>query len=261
MVRKLDGKVALVTGGAQGIGAASAVRLAAEGAAVIVADLFEEGAHAVVAKIVETGGTASYMQLDVTQESAWKQVIAQIKAEYGGLHVLLNNAGIGRPSPIVDFDYETFRQVFSVNLDGMFLGMKHAIPLIEASGGGSIINLSSAASMKPYATMSAYCGSKAGVAHMSKVAALECAQGKKNIRVNSIHPGMVKTPAWDHLGGLEGRDSATPIDLDEMAAQTVPLGFLAVPEDIANAVAFLATDDSRYVTGAELLIDGGAVLL
>ena len=261
MARALDGKVALVTGAAQGIGAAAALRLAAEGAYVVVADILEAGGRVTVAKIIAAGDAASFVSLDVTQESAWAAVIAQVKERHGALHILLNNAGIGRASPLVDMSYETFRQVFSINLDGMFLGMKHAIPLMEAGGGGSIINLSSTASMRPHADMSAYCASKAGIAHLTKVAALECAQAKKNIRVNSLHPGMVITPAWDALAGLNGGDPATAIDLEAMARATVPMGFAAVPEDIANAVFFLASEQSRYMTGSELVVDGGQTLL
>lgn len=261
MTGKLEGKVALVTGAAQGIGAASAQRLAAEGAIVIIADILEAGGRATVDSIAANGGAAAYVSLDVTQESAWAEVIGQVKAQYGALHILLNNAGIGRPSPLVETDYATFRLLFAINLDGMFLGMKHAIPLIEASGGGSIINLSSTASMRPHANMSAYCASKAGVAHLTKVAALECAQGKKNIRVNSLHPGIVATPAWDSLGAVDGGDAGASVDPNAMAAATVPMGFAALPDDLANAVLFLASDDSRYMTGSELVVDGGQSLL
>ena len=258
---KLKNKVALITGAAQGIGAASALRMAAEGARIVVADILEQSARAVVDKITDAGGEAVFVALDVTQEDAWIAAIAEVRANYGALHVLMNNAGIGRASPLVDMDYKMFRQLFSINVDGMFLGMKHAIPLITESGGGSIINLSSIASRKPELNMSAYCATKAAIAHLTKVAALECAQAKRNIRVNSMHPGMIVTPAWDALGNLNGGDPSTRIDLDAMAKDVVPLGFAGIPEDIANAVLFLASEDSRYMTGSEMIVDGGQVLL
>jgi NAD(P)-dependent dehydrogenase (short-subunit alcohol dehydrogenase family) len=260
MVGKLDNKVALVTGGAQGIGEASALIMAREGAAIVVADIAEAGARAIVDKIIASGGRASFLALDVTQEAEWAEAIAEVKDVHGALHILVNNAGIGRAVPLVDMKYEMFREVFALNLDGMFLGMKHAIPLIAASGGGSIINMSSAAAMKVYANMSAYCASKAGVAQLSKVAALECAQAKLNIRVNSLHPGMVATPAWNHLGDPEDGAPPTQQDLDAMAEATVPLGYVAIADDIAKAVLFLASQDSRYMTGVELVVDGGLLL-
>lgn len=260
MTRKLKNKVALVTGAAQGIGAAAAIRMAAEGAKVVVGDILEEGARAVVDKIIAAGGQAIYVELDVTRENAWAAAIDQVKATYGALHILLNNAGIGRSAPLVNTSHEMFQQITSINLDGMFLGMKHAIPLIEAGGtGGSIINLSSAASKKPQPNMAAYCATKAAVAQLTKVAALECA--KANIRVNSLHPGMVNTPAWDSLGNLKGGDVEQKLDLEAMAKETVPLGYLAKPDDIADAVVFLSSEESRYMTGSELIIDGGSSLL
>lgn len=255
MAGKLDNKVALVTGGARGIGAASALRMASEGATVVVSDILEQEARAVVEGITGAGGRASFVALNVTQEDAWVAGVAQVKETYGGLHILLNNAGLGLPSPLIETDYGMFRKLFSINLDGMFLGMKHSIPLIAQSGGGSIINVSSAAAMKVYANMSTYCASKAAVAQLTKAAALECASAK--IRVNSLHPGLVDTAAWDGL--RENPD--TPVDLGAMAAATVPLGYAAIPDDIANAVIFLASNDSRYVTGIELVVDGGAILL
>jgi NAD(P)-dependent dehydrogenase (short-subunit alcohol dehydrogenase family) len=139
----------------------------------------------------------------------------------------------------------------------MFLGMKHAIPLLQQSGGGSIVNVSSAAAMKAYPAMSAYCASKAGVKHLTKVAALECAHAKNGVRVNSVHPGIIQTPAWDHLGVMAGGAPGSVPDLDAMAQAAVPLGYKGVPSDIVNMVMFLVSDESRYITGAELVVDGG----
>jgi NAD(P)-dependent dehydrogenase (short-subunit alcohol dehydrogenase family) len=260
-MNKLENKIALITGAAQGIGAASALSMANEGATVIIADLSEELGLKTVELIRSHGGNATFIKIDVTKEADWIEGITKIKEDFGALHILVNNAGIGRPAPITEMSYETFRLVFSINLDGMFLGMKHAIPLMTASGGGSIINLSSTASKKAYANMSAYCASKAGLAHLTKVAALECAQNKTGIRVNSIHPGIIETPAWGDLGALNGGDATTKIDLDQMAEATVALGYKGQPNDIANAIVFLASESSSYITGTELVVDGGQTLL
>jgi NAD(P)-dependent dehydrogenase (short-subunit alcohol dehydrogenase family) len=255
MGSRLSGKVAVVTGAASGIGRACAQHLADEGASVLVADINEPGGQETVTSINAGGGRAVFVALDVTSEDSWIDAIAKARDEFGGLHVLLNNAGIGISAPLTEMTYKDWRLQFAVNLDAHFLGMKHAIPLMTDSGGGSIINISSAAGMKTYATMSAYCASKGGVRHLTKVAAVECAQNKTGIRVNSIHPGIVKTPAWDHLDAM-----VVGGGLDAMAEATVPMGYVGTPDDIASAVIFLASDDSRYVTGTELMVDGGQAL-
>ena len=253
---RLTGKTAIVTGAASGIGRACAERLATEGASVLVTDLQDAAGQAVVAEIVAAGGNALYRHHDVTDETAWVDVIAMAESSFGGrLDVLVNNAGIGRPAPLTETSLEHWRLLMGVNVDGMFFGMKHAIPLMKAGGGGSIINVSSVAGMKAYANKSAYCASKAAVIHLTKVAALECAAS--GVRVNSVHPGMIRTPAWDNLGGLSGGGQDDLPDLDAMAEATVPMGFVGAPSDIANGVIFLAGDESRYVTGIGLVIDGG----
>lgn len=255
MGSRLNGKIALVTGAASGIGRGCAERLAREGASVLVTDLNRLGGEETVALITAAGGRAAFVDLDVTKEASWIDAIAMAGKEFGALHVLLNNAGIGISAPITEMTYDDWRLQFAVNLDAHFLGMKHAIPLMTASGGGSIINISSAAGMKTYATMSAYCASKGGVRHLTKVAAVECAQNRTGIRVNSIHPGIVKTPAWDHLDAM-----VVGGGLDAMAETTVPMGYVGTPDDVASAVIFLASDESRYVTGTELMVDGGQAL-
>lgn len=257
----LAGKVAIITGAAQGIGAASAMRLANEGATVVVADLNEAGGQATKEAITAAGGDATFLALDVTDEQAWIDAIAQVRADHGALHILLNNAGIGRPAPLTELPQELFRLHFAINVEGMYLGMKHAIPLMTESGGGSIINLASTASRKPYANMAAYCASKAALAHLTKVAALECAQNRTGIRVNSIHPGIIKTPAWGHLGALEGAPADNVIDVDAMSEAVVAMGVAGVPDDIANAVFHLVSEASRYVTGSEVVVDGGQLLM
>lgn len=260
-MKRLKNKIALITGAAQGIGAASAILMAAEGATVIIADLHEEMGQKTVDLIRSNNNKASFIKLDVTKEQDWIQCIEKINLDFGTLHILVNNAGIGRPTPITEMSYEIFKLIFSINVDGMFLGMKRAIPFLQSSGGGSIIDLSSTASEKPYANMAAYCASKAGLAQLTKVAALLCANNRTGIRVNSIHPGIIETPAWDHLNKLNGGDGSVKINLDEMAEATVALGYKGSPNDIANGIIFLASDASNYITGAEFVIDGGLTLL
>jgi NAD(P)-dependent dehydrogenase (short-subunit alcohol dehydrogenase family) len=252
---RLEGKVAIVTGAASGIGQACAERLAQAGAAVLVTDLQDALGSAVAAGIRQAGGSAQYFHHDVTKEAEWIEAISAAKANFGGLDVLVNNAGIGRPAPLTETTLEHWRLLMAINVEGMFLGMKHAIPLMTANGGGSIVNISSVAGMKAYQNMSAYCASKSAVKHLTKVAALECA--KSGIRVNSVHPGMIRTPAWNSLGGLSGGGSDNLPDLDAIAAAGVPMGFVGMPGDIASGVLYLVSDESRYVTGAELVIDGG----
>jgi NAD(P)-dependent dehydrogenase (short-subunit alcohol dehydrogenase family) len=252
---RLEGKVAIVTGAASGIGQACAERLAKEGAAVLMTDLQDALGSAVAAGIREAGGRAQYFHHDVTKEAEWIEAIGAAKANFGGLHVLVNNAGIGRPAALTETTLEHWRLLMAINVEGMFLGMKHAIPLMTENGGGSIVNVSSVAGMKAYQNMSAYCASKSAVKHLTKVAALECA--KRGIRVNSVHPGMIRTPAWKGLGGLSGGGSDNLPDLDAIAAAGVPMGFVGMPSDIASGVLYLVSAESRYVTGAELVIDGG----
>jgi NAD(P)-dependent dehydrogenase (short-subunit alcohol dehydrogenase family) len=253
----LIGKVAIVTGAASGIGRACAERLASKGAAVLVTDLQDQKGEEVAKGIREAGGKASFLHHDVTQEAAWIATVAAAQSQFGALHILVNNAGIGISAPLTEMSLEIWRLQMAVNLDGMFLGMKHSIPLIGRAGGGSIVNISSAAAMKAYPAMSAYCASKAGVKHLTKVAALECAQAKSGVRVNSVHPGIIQTPAWDNLGSMAGGAAGSVPDLDAMAKVAVPLGFKGVPDDIVDSVMFLVSDESRYITGAELVVDGG----
>jgi NAD(P)-dependent dehydrogenase (short-subunit alcohol dehydrogenase family) len=229
----LDGRVALITGGASGIGAACAQRLAAEGATVIVTDIQDELGHRVVADIAKAGGRARYFHHDVTSEEAWVDVVAEIKAAFGRLDILVNNAGIGLGSAsITTMELAAFRRQQAINVDGVFLGIKHSLLLMrEAGNGGSIINMSSVAGLK---------GSPA----------------KDGVRVNSVHPGIIETPIWLGIGGSTS-GANTPPDLDALSTMAVPLGVKGIPEDIAAGVLWLASDQSRYVTGAELVIDGG----
>ncbi|HEY2050022.1 MAG TPA: glucose 1-dehydrogenase [Caulobacteraceae bacterium] len=256
---KLAGRVAVVTGGASGIGAACARLLAAEGATVAVTDLQDEKGQQVVAEITREGGRARYFHHDVTLEEAWVDVMKEVKAAFGRLDILVNNAGIGLGSPsITTMSLDDFRRQQAVNVDGVFLGMKHGILLMREGGrGGSIINMSSVAGLKGSPTLAAYSATKGAVRLFTKGVALECAAAKDGVRVNSVHPGIIETPIWLGIGASGATGSNSPPDLDALSAMAVPLGVKGVPEDIAQGVLWLASDDSRYVTGAELVIDGG----
>jgi len=262
MTGRVAGKVALVTGAASGIGRACAERLAAEGAKVVLTDIQDDKGREVAAAI---GGDAIYLSHDVTSEQAWIDVVAQTRGGFGRLDILVNNAGIGLGGPVTEMSLDDWRRQQAINVDGVFLGVKHSLPLMRASGGGSIINMSSVAGMKGSANMSAYCATKGAVRLFSKSIALECAQARDGVRVNSVHPGIIDTPIWDTISdtiGGEGASNASPsrvLNLDDVTAVATPLGFPGLPSDIADGVLYLASDESRYVTGLELIIDGGLV--
>lgn len=258
MAGRVQGKVALVTGGASGIGRGCAEKLAAEGATAVITDLQDEKGAEVVAAIAKAGGKAWYLHHDVTDEAAWEQVVSEVKAREGRLDILVNNAGIGIGGSILEMTLADWRRQTAVNLDGVFLGVKHAIPLMRVSGdGGSIINMSSVAGLKGAATLAGYCATKGGVRLFTKAVAMECANAKDGIRVNSVHPGIIETPIWLSILNPANPGANAPPDLDAMSTMAVPLGVKGYPADIANGVLWLASDESRYVTGAELVIDGG----
>ncbi|HMO44284.1 MAG TPA: glucose 1-dehydrogenase [Phenylobacterium sp.] len=262
---RVSGKVALVTGAASGIGRACAERLAAEGATVILTDLQDEAGAAVVEAIGAASGSARYLHQDVTDEAGWAQVIASIAAQVGAIDILVNNAGIGLGGSVIEMSLADFRRQMAVNVEGVFLGVKHAIPLMRKSGdGGSIINMSSVAGLKGAASLAGYCASKGAVRLFTKAVALECAAAQDRIRVNSVHPGIIETPIWDTIIGTGGPGAnAGPqraATLDAMASVAAALGHKGQPGDIAEGVLWLASEESRYVTGAELVIDGGLTL-
>ncbi|MGH6993523.1 MAG: glucose 1-dehydrogenase [Caulobacteraceae bacterium] len=252
---RVDGKVALVTGGASGIGAGCAERLASEGASVIVGDVQDSKGEALARAV---GGRSRFMSCDVTSEDAWKEVIGAIDEEFGRLDILVNNAGIGLgAASITEMSLDDWRRQQAVNVEGVFLGIKHSLPLMRRAGhGGSIINMSSVAGLKGSPTLAAYCATKGAVRLFTKAIALECANAKDGVRVNSVHPGIIETPIWLSIRGAPGGTNAPP-DLDALSAMAVPLGVKGVPRDIAEAVLWLASEESRYVTGAELVVDGG----
>ena len=249
---RVAGKVALVTGAALGLGAETVIRLAREGAAVMLTDVQDDPADAVLRAIRAEGGTAAYHHHDVADPEQWQAVVAATKEAFGGLHILVNNAGIaGGPYPLLTHSLEDWRRILSVNLDGVFLGMRHAGPLIADSGGGSVINLSSILGKVGLPEAAAYCASKGGVLMLTKAAALEWAP--LNIRVNSVHPGFIDTPMVANSVMLQA-------DGNEKKAMLVAahaLGRFGVPREIADAILFLASDESSFMTGAELVVDGG----
>jgi NAD(P)-dependent dehydrogenase (short-subunit alcohol dehydrogenase family) len=257
MPGRMAGKVALVTGGASGIGRSCALRLAEEGATVVVTDIQDDVGSEVVAEIAATGSQADYLHHDVTSETAWIDVITKVRDQYGRLDVLVNNAGIGIASSIVEMSLADWHRQQAINLDGVFLGIKHAIPLMRDGGGGSIINMSSVAGLKGNPLLAAYNATKGGVRLLTKGVALECAQAGWNIRVNSVHPGVIDTPIWTKADAAALAPDANAVDIESMAAATVPMAKVGRSLDIANGVLFLASEESAYMTGTELVIDGG----
>lgn len=261
MTGRVSGKVALVTGGASGIGRGCAEKLAAEGAFVVVTDIQDHLGAEVVAGLQKSGGKAEYVPQDVTDETVWAEVIEGIKARHGRLDILVNNAGIGIGGSILEMTLANWRRQTAINLDGVFLGVKHAIPLMRVSGdGGSIVNISSVAGLKGSANLAGYCATKGGVRLFTKAVALECAAAKDGIRVNSVHPGLIETPIWLTVGDALNPGANAAPDLDAMSEMAVPLGVKGFPEDIANGVLWLSSDEARYITGMEMVIDGGLTL-
>jgi NAD(P)-dependent dehydrogenase (short-subunit alcohol dehydrogenase family) len=255
---QVDGKVALVTGGASGIGAACADALVREGARVVLTDLDDARGEALAGKLRAAGGEARFLHQDVTDEHRWSDVVAEVERLFGGLHILVANAGIAVMRPVLDMTLADWRRQTAVNLDGVFLSVKHAIPAMRRSGGGgSIVLMSSVAGLRGSAGLAGYSATKGAVRLFAKSVALECAAARDGIRVNSVHPGIIETAIWDKMSaGLPGgRD--LPLDARTIAAQGVPLGEPGQAADVAAGVLFLASDASRHVTGSELVIDGG----
>jgi NAD(P)-dependent dehydrogenase (short-subunit alcohol dehydrogenase family) len=253
-VNRVAGKAALVTGAGSGLGAESARRLAREGAAVMLTDIAADSAAAVATAIQDAGGKAAFLAHDVTSEADWARAVAATVEAFGRLDVLVNNAGVssGGALELMTHTLEDWRRVLSVNLDGVFLGLRHAGPAIAASrGGGSVINLSSILGKVGNAGAAAYCASKGGVLMLTKAAALEWAP--LGIRVNSIHPGYIDTPMVS--GALRRAENGN--ELREMIISRHALGRLGEPREIADAVVFLASDESSFMTGSELVVDGG----
>ena len=243
---RLDGKVALISGGARGMGAAEARLFVREGAKVVIGDVLDEPGAQVEAEINENGGEATYLHLDVTNSGDWQRAVETAQSKYGHLDILVNNAGIVRRFTIEETTEEIWDEIMAGNAKGVFLGTKQAIPAMRQSGGGSIINISSISGLVAIGPP-AYIATKGAVRLFTKATAIQYA--KENIRCNSIHPGSVDTPM--RQSGL-GASQESPSNVN-----TIPLGRIGVPDDIAYGALFLASDDASFITGSELVIDGG----
>ena len=254
---RLEGKVALISGGARGLGAAEAKLIAREGAKVVIGDILESEGKQVEAEINESGGECLFVQLDVTSQAHWERAVEAAVFRFGTLNILVNNAGItgvGVGAPMEEASEESWQQVMDVNAKGVFLGTKHAIPEMRKAGGGSIINISSIAGLValagpsfPRAGSGAYAASKGAVRLLTKATAVQYAL--EGIRCNSVHPGFIDTPMTE-------RSMSAPGNQEDRIRRT-PLGRMGTPEEIAYGVLFLASDESSFVTGSELVIDGG----
>jgi 3(or 17)beta-hydroxysteroid dehydrogenase len=243
MTGRLEGKTALVTGGSSGLGAGIVQRFVEEGATVWVADLEAPA---------ETG--VRFLRLDVREEDGWQDAIATVERESGALHVLVNNAGVFLSSPVDQTSLDDFRRVLDVNLVGVFLGCKHGVRSMKAHGGGSIINLSSVTGLRGQLGGAAYCASKGGVKMLSKAVAVEGAP--HGIRCNSIHPGIIESPML-RAAMQAGGDAAA---VERHIRGYLPMGYIGDPrQDIGNMALYLASDESRYVTGTEMVVDGGMI--
>jgi 3alpha(or 20beta)-hydroxysteroid dehydrogenase len=245
---RLAGKVALVTGAARGMGEAEARLFAQQGARVLLCDVLDAQGQAVAKEI---GDAALYLHLDVTRESDWSRAVEEAEASFGRLDVLVNNAGIVRSAPLEQMSLADYRAVIDVNQVGVFLGMRAAVPAMARAGSGSIVNVSSIDGLTGMNFVIGYVASKFAVTGMTRAAALELAP--RGIRVNSIHPGYVDTPMANPAG------EERPTLLQRFAAQRVPLGRMARPDEIAQVALFLASDESSYCTGSQFLVDGGVL--
>ena len=245
MAGRLAGKVALISGAARGMGESEARLFAGEGAQVVLGDVLEDQGRAAVEHIAQQGGSATFVPLDVTHEQDWQRAVETAEQTYARLDILVNNAGIVRMAPLDETSLEAWNEVIGVNQTGVFLGMKHAVPALRRAGGGSIVNISSIAGLIGLPNIPAYQASKGAVRLLTKNAAVQYATDK--IRVNSVHPGRIETPMTAPLAP----------ERREMLLRLTPLGRDGTAAEVAYGVLYLASDESSYVTGAELVIDGG----
>lgn len=245
---RVDGKIALITGGGKGIGRTTAELLADEGAQVAITDIDEEAGTTTVDHITEAGGGAAFFEHDVSSEADWKRVVDAVQDTFGVPDVLVNNAGIYHIEPVDEMDIEDWKNLMDINVTGVFLGLKHCTPLMREHGQGSVINLSSVAGLIGLSGHTCYGASKGAVRTMTKDAAIELAEA--GVRVNSLHPAYIDTQMADYGAEVQG---ATKEELDAMH----PIGHMGDPEDVAYAVLYLASDESKFMTGSEMVLDGG----
>ena len=240
-------KVVLITGAAQGLGEASSQALAREGAIVVLTDVQDDAGAAVADAIRSSGGRAAFLHLDVTSEDEWINVVSRVVTTYGRIDVLVNNAAVAiTAASIADVSLADWRKQHSVNVEGTFLGIKHSLPVIRGSGGGSIINMSSTTGLRGALGMAAYSATKGAIRLLSKSVAVECAKVNDQVRVNSVHPGMIATPGLANVLQHGPASGQSPQDIKT-----------GRPEDVAGAIVYLASDESVFVTGSELVVDGG----
>ncbi len=253
-MKRVKNKVAIVTGGASGLGKSSAKLLAREGAKIVVSDIDEEGGKKVVQQIKEDGGEAIFIKQDVAKEDEWKNVIETTLETYGKLHILANSAGIGLGGTVEDVTLEDWKNLIDINLNGTFLGTKYGIKgMRKTDEGGSIINFSSIEGLIGDPNLPAYNASKGGVTIFTKSAALHCTKQGYGIRINSIHPAYIWTPMVENFLKAQGDVEEGKKQLESLH----PIGHLGEPDDIGYGVVYLASDESKFMTGSELVIDGG----
>lgn len=246
-MNRLEGRVALVTGGASGIGKATVFRLVSEGASVVLTDVQDDKGKAVADQVTSNGGKALFIHHDVSSEADWTKVVAETLSAFGGLDILVNNAGIGETTMLEETTYEAYQRTIRITQDGVFLGMKAAGDALKKSGRGSVINISSIFGVSGgFGASPAYHAAKGAVRLLTKSTALNWATQK--VRVNSVHPGFIDTP-------ILGDAKETPFG--QVLIDVTPMGRLGQPEEIAAAIAFLASDDASFMTGSEVHVDGG----
>ncbi|MBC7521104.1 MAG: SDR family oxidoreductase [Sandarakinorhabdus sp.] len=265
-MKRLSGRVAFVTGAGAGIGRAAALALAREGPAVFITDIDMPGCRATADMINAAGGNVECRGQDVVEEDRWIELYAKVMRIFGRLDILVNNAGIATGALVTEMTLDQWNRQMAINLTGVFLGTKHAIPAMRTDKpkgdyrGGSIINISSVAGIGGSPGLSGYCATKGGVRLFTKAVAMECAEARDGIRVNSVHPGIIDTDIWTKMdaGAMPAMviPGANALDAGVIGAAS-PIGFPGLPSDIADGIVFLASDESRYMTGSELVIDGG----
>lgn len=246
---RVQDKIILLTGGAMGLGQASAKRLVAEGATVIITD---HNVETGVRTAEELGDKCAFLEQDVTDENRWHEIIAEVDQRYGRLDVLINNAAVTVFGSIADVSYEDFKRCYNVDVDSIFLGCKTALPLMSKTG-GSIVNLSSAAAINASADLVAYNSAKAAIPMLTKSIALYCAREKNGVRVNAVLPGTIMTPNVRSV--IDG--TPDPAATEEQFALAQPVGHMGEPDDIAHLLVYLASDESKFATGTGFAVDGG----